>query len=313
MSENKTIYSLVIPVYNEVKSVAPLHKEIIFEMDKLPEKYEIIFVNDGSSDGTENVLKKLKPVKTINFRKNFGQTAALDAGIKSAEGEFIITMDGDGQNPPSEIPKLLEKLKGNYDMVSGWRHERNDPLTKKITSRGADLLRGILIKDNIHDSGCTLKVYKRECFEDLDLYGEMHRFIPAILKWKGYKIGEVKVKHKKRKYGKTKYNSKRIIKGFLDMWTVWFWRKYSTRPLHLFGGLGLLIGGGGFLLGIYLAITRFFGFISLQNTIWPLVSIFMILAGLQLFISGILADIAIKTYYNKKKANYSIKDIIINE
>lgn len=310
---DKIKYSIVVPVYNEEENVKSLHMQIIGVMDIINNNYEIIFINDGSTDNSLSALKELSPLKIINFRRNFGQTAALDAGIKATRGEVIITLDGDGQNPPSEITKLLKKLEEGYDLVSGWRYKRKDPFTKKVTSRGADFLRGLLIKDGIHDSGCTLKAYRKECFEDLDLYGEMHRFIPAILKWKGFKVGEVKVEHRERKYGKTKYNSKRIIKGFLDMWMVWFWRKYSARPLHLFGSLGVLIGGAGFTLGSYLAIARILGYISLQNSIWPLVSIFMLLVGLQLFISGILADIAIKTYYGNKKLNYSIKNIIENE
>ncbi len=309
---NKPKYSIIVPVFNEEENVISLHREIIYEMKKIALDFEVIFVNDGSIDNTLEKLKKLYSIKIINFRKNFGQTAALDAGIKRARGEIIITLDGDGQNPPSEISKLISKLNEGYDLVSGWRYKRRDPFIKKIISRGADILRGLLIKDKIHDSGCTLKAYRKECFDDLDLYGEMHRFIPAILKWKGFKVGEVKVEHRERKFGKTKYNLRRIVKGFLDMWMVWFWRKFSARPLHLFGSFGILIGGGGFILGIYLAITRILGKISLQNSIWPLVAIFLVLVGLQLFISGILADIAIKTYYNKNRANYSVKEVIEN-
>lgn len=306
-------YSIVIPVFNEEDNVETLYKDLIFEMDKINLEYEIIFVNDGSSDNTLNNLKKLSLIKIINLRKNFGQTAALDAGIKEAKGEIIITLDGDGQNPPCEIPKLLKKIDQGYDLVSGWRYKRKDPLAKIIISKGAYIMRALLVKDGIHDSGCTLKAYRKECVKNLDLYGEMHRFIPAILKWKGFRVSEVKVDHRERRFGKTNYNSKRIIKGFLDMWMVWFWRKYSARPLHLFGSLGVLIGGGGFILGFYLAVARLLGKISLQNSIWPLVSIFMILVGLQLFISGILADIAIKTYYNKKKVNYYVEEVIKNE
>ena len=307
-------YTIIAPIYNEEGAVTSLHGDIKKTLEPLHQTYEIIFIDDGSSDGSLEKMKSLSPLKIINFRKNFGQTAALDAGIKGAQGEIIITLDGDGQNPPAEIPKLLAKMKaGDYDVVSGWRHNRKDSLGKKITSRGANFLRGFLVKDKIRDSGCTLKAYKRECFDDVNLYGEMHRFIPAILKWQGFKIGEAKVEHKERTTGKTKYNWKRTIKGFIDMWSVWFWRKYSTRPLHLFGGLGILFGGMGTLLLVYLAIGRILEYFTLTNRIWPLIGVFLILAGLQMFVSGLLADIAIKTYYKGGKQNYNIKEIITND
>lgn len=311
---NKEIlnYSVIVPIYNEEESVLDLHQRIKQVMDGTSQAYEIIFIDDGSTDKSFEIIKNLAPLKIIRFRKNFGQTAALDAGIKASRGEILITLDGDGQNPPEEIPKLLEKLKEGYDVVSGWRYPRHDPFLKKLFSKGAEYLRSFLIKDNIHDSGCTLKIYKRECFEDLDLYGEMHRFIPAILRWQGFKIEEVKVKHEERKYGHSKYNWKRIVRGFIDAWSVWFWRKYSSRPLHLFGGLGIIVGGAGFLVLTYLAIGRLLGYFTLSNRIWPIIAVFMILAGLQLFISGLLADIAVKNYYNEKRRSYNIKEIINN-
>ncbi len=308
--ETKVKYSVIVPAYNEEDAVGALHAEIKKEMEALRQPYEIIFVDDGSTDKTFERLAALSPVKIIKFRKNFGQTAALDAGIKNSSGEIILMLDADGQNPPSEIPKLLEKMKEGYDVVSGWRYKRKDTSAKKFVSRGANLLRKLLINDQIHDSGCTLKAYKKECFQDVDLHGEMHRFIPAILRWHGFKIAEVQVEHRQRTTGKTKYNWKRILKGLIDMVSVWFWRKYSNRPLHLFGGLGIVFSGFGVLLGIYLFIGRLFGAFSLQNRIWPLISIFMILAGLQLFVSGLLADIAVKSYYQGKRSVYFIEKII---
>jgi len=312
MALNNLKYSIIVPVFNESEIIRELHQDIVKVMELIDSSYEIIFVDDGSTDKSFETIKKLSPLKIIRFRKNFGQTAALDAGIKASRGEVLITIDGDGQNPPEEIPKLLEKLKEGYDVVSGWRYPRHDPFAKKLFSKGAEYLRSFLIKDNIHDSGCTLKVYKRECFEDLDLYGEMHRFIPAILRWQGFKITEVKVRHEERKFGHSKYNWKRIVRGFIDAWSVWFWRKYSSRPLHLFGGLGLIMGGTGSLILIYLAIGRLLEYFTLSNRIWPIISVFMIVAGLQLFISGLLADIAVKTYYNSKRKSYNIKEIIEN-
>jgi len=308
----KIKYSLVIPAYNEEDSVIPLFQEISQVMAALEEPYEVIFVDDGSEDNTFANLCRLSPIKIIKFRINAGQTAALDAGIKQALGDIIITLDADGQNPPGEIPKLLDKIKNGYDVVSGWRYQRRDTFFKRFISGGANLIRKFLINEGIHDSGCTLKAYRRICFEDLDLYGEIHRFIPALLHWKGFKITEVKVEHRARTRGKTKYNYKRVLKGFIDMLSVWFWRKYSGRPLHLFGSLGLIIGILGFLLGLFLIIGRLFRYFYLQNRIWPLVAVFMVLAGIQFFISGLLADISVKTYYNDRRKVYSIEKIVDN-
>jgi glycosyltransferase involved in cell wall biosynthesis len=302
--------SVVIPVYNEAENVVALHQSLREVLKNLGISFEIIFIDDGSTDNTLVELKKLKSIKIIIFRKNFGQTAALDAGIKQTKGKIIVTMDGDGQNDPKDIPLLLAKINEGYDVVSGWRWQRKDPLTKKFASRGANFLRKFFANDGIHDSGCTLKVYRRECFDKVDLYGEMHRFIPAILKWRGFKISEVKVSHFPRKSGETKYNWKRIPKGFLDMFSVWFWRKYANRPLHLFGGVGLaLIMTGSITLAILLGL-RLFGLISLYGRIWPLISVFLILTGVQFFVFGILADISIKNNYKvTEQEPYQIKEI----
>ncbi|USN53973.1 MAG: glycosyltransferase [Candidatus Nomurabacteria bacterium] len=309
ITTTKAFFSVVVPVYNEVEAVASLHAEILQIMQTMQKPFEIIFVDDGSRDGTFEKLQSLHPITIIRLRKNFGQTAALDAGFKHAQGEIIFTLDGDGQNDPADIPGLYAKIEEGYDVVSGWRKNRKDTFSKRFLSRGANFLRGFLVADKIKDSGCTLKAYRRECFEDLDLFGEIHRFIPAILAWKGFRIGEIVVNHRARTTGRTKYNWRRVIKGFVDMVSVWFWRKYSSRPLHLFGGLGILAGAAGLVLGLYLAIARLMGIISLQNSIWPLISVFLILAGIQLFISGLLGDIAIKTYYNGKRQIYTIRSI----
>ncbi len=309
MRKNKKyFYSVVIPVFNEEKNIAKLHREIVAVMKKLKKPYEVIFVDDGSTDKSFQILKKLKVLKIIRFRRNFGQSAALDAGVKNSQGEILITLDGDGQNDPNDIPKLLKKLDERYDAVCGWRYQRNDPLSKKIVSKVANYIGSFLVNPGIHDSGCTLRVYKRECFEDLDLYGEMHRLIPALIKWRGFKITEVKVNHKKRKFGKTKYTSTRTLKGFLDMFEVWFWRKYENRPLHLFGGLGILLSFFSFAFGIYLAIRRIFFGYSLSDKIWPLIAITGFITGIQFLIFGLLADLIIK---NRPRKNfYKIKEII---
>jgi glycosyltransferase involved in cell wall biosynthesis len=309
--EEKKELSVVIPLYNEEGNVIEMHRRIKEACEKLGKSFEIIFINDGSKDKTAQECQGLSPLRLINFRKNFGQTAAFDAGIKASQGEIIVMMDGDLQNDPADIGLLLEEMKKGNDVVAGWRWQRKDPLSKKIFSRGANLLRKILIQDKIHDSGCSLKAYKRECFQGVDLFGEMHRFIPAILEMQGFKVGEVKVSHHPRIHGKTKYNWKRGIKGFVDMVSIWFWRKYANRPLHLFGGSGMVLSFAGFLILIWMAVEKIFFGASLSEKIWPLVGIFMVLVGIQLFIFGLLADILIKNYYKSQgHMNYSIKEII---
>ncbi|MBT4277347.1 glycosyltransferase family 2 protein [Candidatus Falkowbacteria bacterium] len=313
MNNNNTIYlSVVIPCFNEEDSVKLLHSKILSVCENLNNSFEIIFINDGSTDNTLQKLKQLKPIRIINFRKNFGQTAALDAGFKKAQGKIIIAMDGDLQNDPDDIPKLLKELsEKNYDVVSGWRKNRKDSLSKKIISRGANKLRKFFINEGIHDSGCTLKAYRKECLKNLNLYGEMHRFIPAILKWKGFKIGEIEVKHHSRIHGKTKYSWKRTVKGLLDMINLWFWKKYSSRPLHFFGGLGILFMLISFSSGAYAFYLKIFQKIDLSDTALTLFSVFLFLSGIQLLIFGILSDILIKSYYQKSKEEpYLIKEII---
>lgn len=310
MSEKPQL-SIVVPLYNEEGNVKELHRRILEACRALGKTFEVIFVDDGSDDRTAQNCQDLSPLKLIRFRKRFGQTAGFDAGIKEAKGDIIITMDGDLQNDPADIKLLLGEMEKGYDVVSGWRAKRKDPIMKKIFSRTANLLRKILIHDHIHDSGCSLKAYKRECFHDVDLFGEMHRFIPAILELQGYRVGEVVVSHHPRIHGKTKYNWKRGLKGFVDMISIWFWRKYAYRPLHLFGGSGILMSLLGTLILIWMAVEKIFFGASLSEKIWPMMGVFFVMIGVQLFIFGLLADILIKNYYkNRHSMNYSIKEIV---
>jgi len=312
MEEKEKIYlSIVVPLFNEEGNVKELHRRIVSACQKIGGGFEIIFIDDGSTDGTFKECENLTPLKLIEFRKNFGQTAALDAGIKVAKGEVIITLDGDLQNDPADIPILLKEMKKGYDAISGWRWQRKDPLSKKIFSRGADWLRKIFMQDSIHDSGCSLKAYKKECFSDMDLFGEMHRFIPALLEIQGYKVGEVKVSHHPRTMGVSKYNWKRAVKGLVDMMAVWFWRKYANRPLHLFGAIGVAFSFLGTIILIWMAVVRIFYNQSLQGKIWPVIGIFLFLVGIQLFVSGLLADMLVKNYYKARNStSYSIKRIV---
>ncbi len=303
--------SVVIPVYNEQDNVVELYNEIRSVMAQNSINSEIIFVDDGSTDQTGKRIMQLPVVKYIRMRKNFGQTAALDAGIKEASFDFIVTMDGDRQNDPADIPRLLSHLEqNNLDVVSGWRKNRRDSFMKRFVSRVANKLRYLIIHDGIHDSGCTLKIYRRECFKQISLYGEMHRFIPAVLKIKGYCIDELVVNHRPRIAGTTKYNWRRTFKGFIDMISVWFWNKYAVKPLHLLGGLGLISIGAGVLTTLY-SVYLFFRGYDMADTALPILSVFFLLTGIILFVLGLIADMLSKIYYQTTSdRSYSVKEVI---
>ncbi|MDP3766292.1 MAG: glycosyltransferase family 2 protein [Nanoarchaeota archaeon] len=302
--------SVVIPAYNEQENVELVYRKLKPVLNKLKKRFEIIYVDDGSTDNTFGILKRLherdSSVKVIKFRKNFGQTAAFDAGFKQASGSIIITMDADLQNDPEDVPKLIDKLDEGFDVVCGWRINRKDPLMKRLASIISNALRHLITEDRIHDSGCSLKAYRKECFKDLDLYGEMHRYIPSILSWNGFKITEIPVRHNPRKFGKTKYNYTRLLKGFLDLIIVKFWMQYSARPIHLFGGFGILSLVMGLIIGAYLAFIKLFYKTTIGNRPLLLLGILLIILGVILIVFGILADIMVKVYYKVTRKSYSI-------
>ncbi len=304
--------SVIVPVFNEEGAAAKLHAEILAMCQKLNQPFEIIFINDGSSDKTMETLKALSPIKIINLRRNFGQTAAMDAGIKAATGKYLATLDGDGQNDPADIPALIATLERNdLDVVSGWRKNRQDKHSKRWASLMAAFVRKHLINDGIHDSGCSLKVYKKECFEKVTLYGEMHRFIPAVLRIKGYKIGEDVVNHRPRTTGKTKYNWKRGVKGILDMFSVWFWQKYAHRPLHLFGGAGVILMLVSGISGLWAIYARIFYNVDLSNTALTMLSMFGFFIGTVFFVFGLVADMLSKIYFGvTADSHYDVKEVI---
>lgn len=306
--------SFIVPVYNEVENVEQLHKEILAAASTLGVEFEIILVDDGSTDGTFKKLKSLTPAKIIRMRSNFGQTSALDAAIKASKYPYLVAMDADLQNDPADVPALINHLEENeFDVVSGWRKDRKDPYAKKIVSRVANLIRTILIDDGIHDSGCTLKVYRKECFEHVSLYGEMHRFIPALLKMKGFQVGELPVHHRPRMTGTSKYNMKRTLKGLVDMIMIWYWNRYATRPFHFLGTAGILIMIFSFFSGL-MALKEFFQGQDMSDTFWPMFSLMTFLIGVQFFILGFISDMLMKTYYGQEgRTVYSVKDIIENK
>lgn len=307
--------SVVIPTYNEEENVELCYQEVVDVLEPIGVSYEIIFVDDGSTDLTFKKLQHLSKnddkLKIIKLRKNFGQSAALKAGLDYATGKKIITMDSDLQNDPKDIPKLLEKLnKEDFDVVCGWRFDRKDAFSKKLFSKLANKLRKSFTGEIIHDSGCTLRAYIKESTEDLELYGELHRYIPAMLSWKGYRIGEIKTNHRERKYGKTKYDWKRIVKGFFDLLVVTFWQKYSMRPIHIFGSMGIVLILFGGIVSIYLVILRLFYGTGIERPLFT-VSIMSLVIGVQFFTIGILADILVKIYYSQKgRKNYLVERII---
>lgn len=313
--ENNIFLSVIVPVYNEEGAIANLYNEIFAMGQNLGKPFEIIFINDGSSDKTLEVLKTLKPLKIISLRKNFGQTAAMDAGIKASKGLYLATLDGDGQNDPADIPALIKKLEeDDFDVVSGWRKNRKDTFFKKFSSRCAALVRKFMINDGIHDSGCSLKIYKKECFDKISLYGEMHRFIPAVLKIKGYKVGEQVVNHRPRQTGKTKYNWRRGFKGLLDMLSVWFWQKYAHRPLHLFGSVGIALMLLSAISGLSALYQKIFIGRDLSNTSWTELSMFGFFMGVMLFVFGLISDMLAKIYFGTTKdSSYDIKEVIENK
>lgn len=307
--------SVILPVFNEEESLGQLYREIKAALEPLSFEYEIIAINDGSTDNGLEKLKELAAADTkfkiINFKRNYGQTAALSAGIDAAQGEILIPMDADLQNDPADIPKLIEKMDEGFDVVSGWRKKRQDDLSRKIPSYIANAIFSFITGVKLHDYGCTLKVYKKEAIKDVRFYGDMHRFMPALAFWYGAKIGEIAVNHRGRKYGKAKYGFGRIFKVFLDLLTVKFLMNYLTKPMHFFGWIGMLFLILGFVAGIATLILKFvFGW-HLSSTQLPLLTVFMIIVGMQFILMGLLAEILIRIYYeSREKTTYSIKEKI---
>jgi len=301
--------SVVIPVHNEEGNVKTLHAELLRVVRPICTSFEIIFVDDASTDGTLAVLKTLKPVTVLHLGRNTGQSAALKAGFDYATGEIVVSLDGDGQNDPTSIPAMIQQLfDEQLDCVSGWRKDRKDSLFKKLTSRVGVGLHHLVIDDKVHDSGCTLKVYKNWCVKDLELYGEMHRYLPALLILRGAKIGERVVRHRARTAGKTKYSSGKIFKGFMDLFLVWFWQKYSARPVHLMGFLAFLMGLFGIVTGSYAWYLKFFRNVDLSNTFLPNIAVFSALLAVQLLALGVLMDMMVRNYH-KNDAPYRLREV----
>ena len=287
--------SIVIPVYNEEESIYELYFNLIEVLNNYD--HEIIFIDDGSTDKTFSKINELMKVNLNIFCRSFkinqGKAAALMSGFAMTDGDIIITMDGDLQDDPKEIPKFIEMINEGYDMVSGWKFKRNDPITKTLPSKFFNWLTRKLTKVNIHDSNCGFKAYKKEVVKNLNIYGELHRYIPALVNYKGYKIGEVKVEHHARKFGKSKYGFERLLKGFFDLITVKFIITYMDRPLHFFGKLSFLFGGIGCLIGVYMVYLKILTDTILGKQPLLLLGILLILLSAMFFSLGLISELII--------------------
>ena len=308
--------SIVIPIYNEAESLPGLYAELDAVLKALRKSYEIVAVDDGSQDNSLQVLKELSAcdphLVVVSLRRNFGQTAAFAAGFDQACGAVVVTIDADGQNDPADIPKVLDKLAEGYDIVSGWRQARREPLlTRRIPSRAANRLIASNTGIDLHDSGCSLKAYRFEVIKSVRLYGDMHRFIPAFASWMGVKVAEVPVEDRARKFGKSKYGFSRTFRVFLDIFTLIFLLSFQGKPMRLFGGMGLITGGLGALILVYLAYLKVFEGALLSNRPILWLGVMLVILGVQFMFFGLLAEMITRTYHESQgKAIYVLREVI---
>lgn len=324
MNDKRVDFSVVVPVYNEVDNVSLLCEKLRAALVKINRSHEVVLIDDGSTDGTWEKLREntreLPGFRLIRLRRNFGQTAAMSAGIHEARGDIIITMDADLQNDPEDIPLLLERMGKGFDVVSGWRKDRKDEaIRRRLPSMFANRLISYVTGIHLHDYGCTLKAYRREVLDNIELYGDMHRFIPALASWAGSRVDEVVVRHHPRRFGKSKYGLSRIIKVVLDLMTVSFLLRYSRSPIQIFGKMGLVVGVPGFLLLVFMLLANIsanlfgthFAAGLLKRPFWVMTSFMLVFFGIQFVCMGILAEIQIRTYHESQgKPTYVIKEII---
>lgn len=317
MTEALIRYSVVVPFYNEQENIPPLYMKLTEVMDGLGEPYELVFVDDGSRDETYKVLGEIyehdRRVNVVRLRRNFGQTAALKAGFDFARGEVIISMDGDLQHDPEEIPRFLEKIEEGFDLVSGWRYQRRDHwLMRQVPSRIANWMMAKLSGIELHDFGTTFKAYRREIIQEIQLYGELHRFIPALASSTGAKIAEVPIENLQRKNGKSNYGIGRTVRVLLDLMIVKFLLDYSTRPAQFFGLIGLGGAGLGSMIGIYLGIEklRFHNDLIAAHGPLMLLAITLFVSGIQFISMGLLGEISSRTYYeSQNKPIYALREV----
>lgn len=304
--------SVILPVHNEAESLPAVHAELKSVLEGLNATWEIIIVDDGSTDNTRETARSLSTAgtRTLVLGRNFGQTAALAAGIDAATGSVIITMDADGQNDPAEIPRMLALLEEGYQVVSGWRYARKDPwLTRRLPSRVANWLVRTVTGVRLHDFGCTLKAYDRKVFDNVKLYGEMHRFIPALASWMGAEVTEVKVNHRPRRHGKSKYGLERTLRVTLDLLTVKFLLAYATRPIQVFGKMGLACFLGAALSGAYVIYDKVSRGHDMTGNPLLLLTVVLLVVGTQFISLGLLGEMTIRTYHeSQNKPVYYVKE-----
>ena len=308
--------SVFLPVYNEEPNLMPLHAKMDAALKKLGRSAEIIYVDDGSNDGSLKVLRQLAEldprVRVVALKRNYGQTAAMSAGIDAARGDVLIPMDADLQNDPADIVRLLERLDEGYDVVSGWRKNRQDKwITRKIPSMIANKLISWIGGVPLHDYGCSLKAYRREVLKDVRLYGEMHRFIPIYASWVGARVSEIPVEHHARTMGKSKYGLSRTLKVVFDLMTIKFMASYQTKPIYVFGSFGMLAFLISFLAGLYAIFLKLFHRADFVQTPLPILAIVMFAVGIQFLLMGLLAEMLVRTYHESQaKSIYAVRELI---
>ena len=307
--------SVVVPLLNEQENIKPLYEQITTILTGRYQ-YEIIFVDDGSTDASLDILKEIQKndnkVRIISFRKNFGQTAALSAGFTYAQGKIVIAIDADLQNDPADIPKMIEKLDEGFDVVSGWRKKRHDhTLTRLLPSLIANWIIAKITGVKLHDFGCTLKAYRTDVLDQINLYGEMHRFIPALASWNGAKICEMVVNHRPRTAGEAKYGLGRTFKVILDLITVKFLGSFSTKPIYIFGGLGIITGLASILSGIAVIYQKLFSNLAMNRNPLLVLTAMLITATIQFILMGLIAEMLVRTYHeSQNRSTYVIKEMI---
>jgi glycosyltransferase involved in cell wall biosynthesis len=308
--------SIIVPIYNEEENIADLHAGIGAALAGLTIDYEVILVDDGSMDNSFPLLKEIarqdKKVKVIRLRRNFGQTAAMAAGFDAATGKVLVPMDGDLQNDPADIPRLMEKIREGYDVVSGWRKDRMDAfLNRKLPSVMANFVISLMTGIKLHDYGCTLKAYRREVIEGINLYGEMHRFVPALASQVGARMTEIPVNHRHRLHGKSKYGISRTMRVILDLLTVKFLLSYSTKPIQLFGKLGIYTLAAGFLSGAATLYMKLFEHMSMNRNPLFILTAFLLFMGIQFIVLGLLGEVNARTYYEAQgKPIYVVRETV---
>ena len=286
--------SVVVPLLNEEHSLETLYREIANALEPLDHDFEVVFVDDGSTDGSLSVLGRLhdevENVVVVHLRRNFGKATALQAGFLEASGDLVVTIDADLQDDPAEIPKLLAKLDEGFDLVSGWKTRRNDPVTRRLFSRVFNWMTGVISGIRLHDVNCGLKAYRAEVLQGMRLYGELHRFIPVLAAYRGYRIAEIPVNHRARQHGRSRYGPERYLRGFFDLLSVTFMGRYRHRPLHLFGGIGLVMGAIGFVILTYLTVIWFWGHAIGHRPLLTL-GVLLMVVGIQFVSLGLLSEL----------------------